>query len=244
MKSIWLDWYQKREPFHRLDYPKKDIFLCDNVRIGSCKREPHTVAWIEGFSKNDVVYDVGANIGAYSLIMSLYARTVIALEPAITNFSLLCKNIITNLKEKKISGNITPLNIALSDRSGFIPLEYANLNLGKSGHQIVEATGGLTNVSKVSLSTMTLKLDDLVEKFGLPQPTHLKIDVDGIESQILSGASSVLESGSVRSVLCEIKSDSEDESFIKKFLSGKGFIQAGKFDPSENVYNYLFKKND
>ena len=243
LKSFWLDWYRKHEPYQRLDYPKKDFFLCENVRIGSCSREPETIKWIEGFKKNDVVYDVGANIGAYSLVMSVYAQSVFAFEPAITNFSLLCKNIILNLKAQTIRGNITPLNLALSDRNELLPLEYANFNLGKSGHQILESTDSSTNSAKVSMPTLTIKLDDLVEKLSLPRPNHLKIDVDGIESKILMGASGMLSSNSIRSVLCEMKADSEEEALIKKLMDAKGFVQIGRFDPSENVYNYLFKKN-
>ena len=57
-----------------LDYPEHKLLLCDNVRIASCAKEPETVHWIETFSKDDTVFDIGANVGAYTLIMSLYAK--------------------------------------------------------------------------------------------------------------------------------------------------------------------------
>src|SRR5262245_25440744 len=74
-----------------LDYPRSDIYLdvqsSDEyyLRLRSCYKEPETVEWIEKFVReNDVFYDIGANVGAYSLIASRFANgkaTVYAFEP-------------------------------------------------------------------------------------------------------------------------------------------------------------------
>ena len=63
----------------QLDYSRRDIFLHIEsdfeylVRRRSCKKEPETVQWLEAsLHPGDVLYDVGANIGAYSLVASKY----------------------------------------------------------------------------------------------------------------------------------------------------------------------------
>ena len=44
-----------------------------SIRLHSCKKEPETIAWIEGeLSEASVLYDVGANVGAYTLVAAAY----------------------------------------------------------------------------------------------------------------------------------------------------------------------------
>ena len=60
----------------KLDYNKEEIWIYANSNVEkesrafSCAKEPETIEWIESNVKpNDVVLDIGANVGAYSLIM-------------------------------------------------------------------------------------------------------------------------------------------------------------------------------
>jgi hypothetical protein len=53
---------------------------------------------------------------------------------------------------------------------------------------------------------MMFRLDDLVDRFGLPLPNHIKLDVDGGELAVLDGASRTLASPTLRSVLVEVSS--------------------------------------
>lgn len=57
-------------------------------------------------------------------------------------------------------------------------------------------------------------LDDLCRKWGFPYPNYMKIDVDGIEISILSGAASVLKHPALRSVIVELGTDEEQEKAI------------------------------
>jgi len=59
----------------RMDYERCPIYMYvdswfeNEVRLHSCKKEPGTIDWIESwFKPGDVFYDIGANIGAYSLV--------------------------------------------------------------------------------------------------------------------------------------------------------------------------------
>ena len=87
----------------KIDYPGRDIYLAVDsdfeyrVRLHASQLEPETVEWIENYLKEgEVLYDVGANTGAYSLIASKHLNgkvTACAFEPSFLNFTQLCKNL-------------------------------------------------------------------------------------------------------------------------------------------------------
>ena len=58
----------------RLDFPDADVFLritskAERMRLRACAKEPFTVEWLrEHVGAGDVLFDIGANIGVYSLI--------------------------------------------------------------------------------------------------------------------------------------------------------------------------------
>lgn len=72
----------KFDTYGELDYNKGKFYMFDSIRTHSYAKEPETVRWIETFNKKDIAYDIGANVGAYSLIMSKYSKEVYAFEPA------------------------------------------------------------------------------------------------------------------------------------------------------------------
>ena len=99
------------ENFELLDYDKQDIYLYissnaeKNIRLKSCKREPQTVDWIENLPDDSVFFDIGANIGSYSLIAASQNKigkrvSVYSFEPHYANYFSLVKNIrYNNLEE-------------------------------------------------------------------------------------------------------------------------------------------------
>jgi FkbM family methyltransferase len=214
----------------RMDYERSEIFLnvdseCElSLRLHSCKKEPDTVEWIENFIKEgDVLYDVGANVGPYSLVAAKsFAGKVriYAFEPAFFNFAQLCRNIQLN----GAGNTITPIALALSDCTGIGEFNYHNLVSGGSLHvlgQPIDHQGKLFEpVCRQSILSCTI--DDLIERFGLPVPNHIKIDVDGREFSVLEGAKETLTNALVRSLVVEVL-DGENESVIVNFLAGKGF---------------------
>jgi hypothetical protein len=89
--------------------------------------------------------------------------------------------------------------------------------------------------------------DELVESLGLRPPTIMKIDVDGIELEILRGARKML-SNSLRTVLVEI--DANDESSVRemsKIMTDTGFTLIGLSDRTARINekvprNFIWKK--
>lgn len=242
-KRFLLDLRAKINVIYELDYPKHKIYLYDNVRVPSCHKEPDTVCWIEGFSKGDTVFDIGANVGTFSLIMSLYADQVYAIEPAFMNFDLLCRNISLNVKKSRISNNICPLNIALGKETALEILNYTTFKLGNSGHQI---SGGRVFDPFFKQGILCFSIDSLIERFAIPTPNHIKLDVDGIEFAILKGADRTLSHPNLKSLLVETQNEHERD-IITKYLQEKGFSLSGKFNPDplgkqQESFNCVFKR--
>lgn len=240
----------------KMDYEKKDIYLnieswIDLYRLNSCKKEPETVKWIESFRENDIFFDVGANIGAYSLVAAKFFNKkirVYAFEPAFQNYSQLCKNIITN----RCDDCITPLQLALSDETKVDCFNYVDITPGSAHHTLGEPV--LYDDSSFNpcfrQSVLSFCIDDLVSIFKIPRPNHIKIDVDGYEKQILIGAKNTLTSPDVQTVLVEIDELKKKDHEISALLSEYGFrlksrnkYSYEKMDESKYLFcNYIFER--
>jgi FkbM family methyltransferase len=181
-------------------------------RLRSIAKEPWTARWIDEFIKpGDVVYDVGANIGAYALLAAKATKDrarVYAFEPAFANYAALCKNIVLN----GCAASVTPLPFPLASRSDWIQFKYRSLDAGRALHAMGERLPGkLVESAHESPAyeqpMLALRLDELVERFQLPSPTHVKLDVDGAELEVLQGAAGVLDQPGLQSVLIELPGD-------------------------------------
>ena len=188
-----------------MDYKGARIRLLKGIRVGSCRKEPETVRWIETYLKADqVLYDVGANIGAYSLIAAKHYRgkvKVFAFEPAFQTFPILVRNIIKN----ECSAIVFPMNMPIGGHSGLVTFNYISLKEGSSCHALGDAIDykgdGFDPVLKQF--TLATSIDTLVQEHGLPAPNHLKLDVDGIEFEILKGAESTMRDNRFDSLMVE-----------------------------------------
>lgn len=232
IKSCICEMTKKIKITHKLDYDKAPIYLHDNVRLNSCKKESDTVRWIEGFAKDDVVFDIGANVGAYSLIMAKYAGKVYAFEPSSFTFSTLIKNVHTNR-----GFNIVPLNIAVSrcKKMGFF--SYSSTELGSSLNSFGE--GAEKEAYKQEM--LSYSIDEFVEDFKIDAPNHIKLDVDGIEFEILKGAAKTISTDTFKSLMVEA-SDRDQELF--DHLKKLGLVERARYDlGADGVYNYLFVRN-
>ncbi|MGB5632613.1 MAG: FkbM family methyltransferase [Waterburya sp.] len=235
----------------KMDYERYDIWLNINsktentARLNACKKEPDTVEWVENFLREgDVFYDIGANVGVYSLVAAKYFAEkvkIYAFEPAFMNFSQLCKNIALN----QCQDNIIPLQIALSDKTMLDSFNYSSLTVGGAQNTLGEAIDekGQAFNPVFKQYTLSYKIDDLIANFGLPVPNHLKIDVDGIEFLVLKGAPKTLANESLRSMIVEL-AEGERAREVTSFLSDKGFELHSKYPRmTPGLFNYIFQRN-
>jgi FkbM family methyltransferase len=221
----------------RLDYDKAEILLlvrskAESKRLQSCAKEPWTVEWIEQWVQpGEVLYDIGANIGAYSLVAARHTRgksRIIAVEPGYGSFSALCQNVVLN----ECTESITPLPINLGPATGLGRFQYRDLRAGAADHGFsTDKRNG--SEALYEQPVLTYRLDDLIEQFGLPAPTHIKLDVDGAEIGVLEGAEATLGSPSLRSILIEVN-PRQSEAAIEA-LSRHGLELKTKFTTRQGL---------
>jgi len=126
-----------------------------------------------------VVFDLGANVGFYSLIAAVRTGDggrVYAFEPVSRNLDFLRRHLDRNRIR-----NVEIVEAAVSDASGLAAFEEsASSAMGRIG-----ASG--------RLKIRTVTLDEMVLDRGLPMPDAIKIDIEGGERRALEGARGILE---------------------------------------------------
>jgi len=218
-------------------------------------KEPETLEWIDSFQEkgNLIFWDIGANIGLYSIYNSLKhpKSTTIAFEPSSSNLRVLTRNISINNLEK----NIKVISMPLTNKKN----TFQEMNEG----QFIE--GGALNafgekfdfegkefkpIMKYSLLGTTINY--YLENSILDIPDYIKIDVDGIEHFILEGGDKFLNNKKVKSLLIEINENFKEQydkvlnlmnKYEFKLLHKKHnediFLEQSKFI---KTFNYIFVK--
>ncbi len=209
-------------------------------------KEPETLAWIDGMKKDAVLWDIGANVGLYSIYASKkHQIRVFSFEPSVFNLELLGRNIHLN----DASDNVTIAPFALTEQTGPNIMRHGDTTWGgalSSFGATFDANGDDFN-STVEYSTYGFSVDDLVSKKLTPQPNHIKIDVDGIEHVILKGAVNTLKK--VTSILVEVNDNfTEQADTVADILTNARFVLSDKRispltqDDENKIYNQIWKK--
>lgn len=148
--------------------------------------EPLTIKWmIENLKAGDVVIEVGANVGAHSLIISKIIGpngSLEAFEP-------------TDYAFKKLQTNFS-LNLALSQNTNLHQLYVSNVENLKSKHKIrsswiVNKSDEIANKMDEEYIGEIVTLDQFF--IDLDRLDFLKIDVDGFDFKVLEGAKGIIQ---------------------------------------------------
>jgi hypothetical protein len=134
---------------------------------------------------------------------------------------------------------------ALSSQTGISWLNYSTLEYGSSMHSLGKAV-------KLRNQAFTPALRQPVASFTVDQavhflecvPNHIKIDVDGIETEILAGAAATLQNSALRSILVELSSnDPQDQESIESLLRAGFKIWNVEEKPRNEVVNFAAYAN-
>ena len=190
-------------------------------------KEPITIKWIREFKKNSIFFDVGANVGMYTIFAASVNNThVYSFEPESNNFQVLTENIFNN----DLVDFITPYPIGISDKNKLTNLFISKFEKGGSHHMVDESLDhNLREKNKgFHQGIFTTTLNDLINKWDLPKPNYLKIDVDGIENKIIAKSEDLLSSTDLQSILIEINPnrDSDKEIILKLQKFGFNYDQS------------------
>lgn len=202
--------------------------------------EPETLAWIDTFTAGDVFWDIGASIGVYSLYAALKPGVeVYAFEPSGFNFGVLVDHIALNGAGERVH----PLCVALGRHDGLGELYMAQASPGHGGNALDRPENQYTSFTPVfRQSVLAFSIDGLRERYGLAVPSHIKIDVDGIEDDIVAGAIHTLPG--VRSVLIEVQGriEGERERRLEANLAAAGLIEDRAVRDGGTGRNRLYRR--
>lgn len=179
--------------------------------------------WIEEYG-GGVFFDIGANIGIYSLFYAQVKEgNIYSFEPSVFNLRQLAKNISIN----ELSERITVVSNPLSERTGIASFINGSADEGGalSAFGVEYGHDGKPLDSNIKYSVIGFSLDDLLEKNAfIEKPSLIKIDVDGIEHLILKGASKTLRSKKLKSLFIEVNDDFEEQAHqVTTILESAGF---------------------
>ena len=174
----------------------------------------------KNITSKDVFFDIGCNVGYFSLLTASKALTVIAIDPDPNNIKVVEKNMDLNGFK-----NMNTHTFGLNDKNEKLTFYRANMaNNGISGFTKRNAVDEFT--------TDVYSLDSLIyDQQLLPKPTFIKIDTEGWEEKILLGAKKLLASDPPRIIIFEAES-----------LEEKSLTDFKKIQTILTAYNYSITK--
>ena len=195
------------------------------------------VDWLKhNLQADDIFWDVGANVGAISLVAAKLCGRVVAFEPSPAALGLLTAHVDSNGLS-----NITIVPRALGEEAAAAPLHQGAVhNLGM-GSLIRPAES-----SSDAVLVQVTRADEFAREHPSLLPTVIKIDVEGAEHLVVRGARDVLRSRQLRAIVFEDRHDAQHQPTNRALLeclyeAGYRVAPFGASDERANdgMYNFL-----
>lgn len=159
---------------------------------------------------DDLMIDVGANVGAISVMAGGIGARAVAIEPVPESFGWLQQNVALN----DLGSRIDTLNVAVGERS-----ESVMMSSGRGAGNHIALDGSEPNVE-----CLCATLDRIVA--GRPV-TVVKIDVEGFEVPVVRGGTETWAQPSLKAVVAELKGHGNrygyDENEAVAIFAAQGF---------------------
>lgn len=202
--------------------------------------EPETLQWIDGFQPGEVLWDIGANLGLYSLYAALDPRIqVYAFEPSGFNFGPLVEHIALN----GAGDRVRPLCLAFGNTTGIGELFMSQTSPGHAGNSLNSAENQFRSFAPAfRQSVLAFSIDRFRALYRLAPPDHIKLDVDGIEDEIIAGAVETLPQ--VKSILIEVEGRSEGKraDAMERILATAGLEEVPQFRQAGSGRNRVYRR--
>ena len=213
------------------------------------EKEPETIEWINNFDNDITFWDIGGNIGLYSLYCAKMQTKskIVCFEPSTSNLRVLSRNIFLNNFQSRIKIFQLPLS---NEKFGFSLMTEGEFQEGGASNSF----GVDYDFEGKSIETLNeyqligTSIDFLTENGYLQTPNYIKIDVDGIEHLILDGARETLKSFEIKEILVELNEDFKEQyDNCIKILFDSGFKIKSKHEAkspiksnANRMFNYIF----
>jgi len=211
-------------------------------------KEPETIEWIDGFAPGETLWDIGANVGIYSLYAARRGCRVLAFEPHFANYFQLCANIALN----GLQDRVVAYCLAFAGAKRLSTINLASLQFGHSMSSFDSNLDFRGNPYEAAFrqGMVGYDMDSFAREFEQSPPDHIKIDVDGIELDIVRGGPTLLADPQVKSMSVElVDSDKAQVDGVDAALrqAGLAFVHkkqnpAFRDSPTGDVLNFLYRR--
>ncbi|MEB3214392.1 MAG: FkbM family methyltransferase [Leptolyngbyaceae bacterium] len=215
---------------------------CEHRGLQALTSEPETIAWLNTLQEADLLIDVGANIGIYSLYASIFRKSkVVALEPELENYRSIWMNRMVN---EIGSDQFEIYPFACGSKSEVTKLFVTNpFEAGGSMNSVdLDLNDSLLMAENPRAHRVVYKtrLDEICIDCEFER-LFIKIDVDGLEKDVLLGSIALLEKESrLHSILIELDRSIPQHLQAIQFIESFGF----GFDPAQvNASNSYIKSS-
>ncbi len=219
-------------------------------------KEPETIEWIDNFkninNEQIIFWDIGSNIGLYSIYAASIHKNIkiYSFEPSTSNLRILSRNISINDLSDKISIAQFPLS---KENFQFSKMNEQEFKEGWSMNTFGEPTDyeGKEFKPLQKYKIFGMSIDYLVQSNILEKPNYIKIDVDGIEDEILAGGIKSLTNQNLKSISIELNKNYESQyknvidimNKINLKFKHKKHAQIYENDKKfSEIFNYVFER--
>jgi FkbM family methyltransferase len=239
------EFIQSLDPKIDVEFEKQKLtFRTGNGRLlwranSLLTEEPLMISWIKSMKSDDVVLDVGANVGMYTVPIAKKAQAVYACELDPLNVAILKENLFLNA----VTDNVVVLPFACGESARIVEVTFRDLAYGDA-LQLIE--GGDPQNTRFGHRTHTanviqFSLDEVFVQLNLPRPNKIKIDVDGNELTVLHGMKDLIRGAN--EVYFE-DSFSDSCKAVVQYLSSVGFNKYQSVEMvSKNNSNQIIGEN-
>jgi FkbM family methyltransferase len=178
----------------------------------------------------DVLYDIGANVGFFTVIGAKLVGPsghVYAFEPVPGNAELVRRN-----AERNGFANVTVVEKAVSAESGQGELVLAEYSGGAA-----LSTAAPPPDATVTVPVEMVTVDDCVSSGELLAPAAVKIDVEGAELEVLHGmAATIRDHGPI--IICEID-DANQSGYDAKYTTCVDYVRSFGYEVKQLADSYV-----
>ncbi len=199
------------------------------------------IDWINGFKDDDVFYDIGANVGMYSVYSAAVHKKlrVFSFEPELNNIQVLYENLFMN----GILDRCTIVPLAADSGTGLETFFVREFTKGGAFNNVGgEPPYNINKEKSFTMQCLTMSIDDFIKLYDAPVPTKIKIDVDGNEPKVLAGMKETLLKA--KEVYIELDISMKEHEHVFRFFEELGYVlelkENSELMHNKDMSNYLF----
>lgn len=204
--------------------------------FGRSRRPDCLWQWLRWIRNCGVFYDIGASNGLEGLyVLANHGKPVVFVEPYTPSIESILKSVFVTRRDHPTLPAVEVVHAGCGASETYArlhmhgaPVAGENLNSFDDPAAYLRSEGGRQrDQASITQWVKGVTLDGLVRIHGLPGPTHVKIDVDGFELNVLRGATELLSSNTVASWAIETNGDGNRETVLRTMVD-HGYVEAAR----------------